>query len=120
MYNTKGTKTMDTYIDITPVGEMLNEEFLIPNNLSQNALAIAIGVPANRINGIIKDIRGISADTDLRLCKYFGLSEGYFLRYQDSVDLAKAKQKLGSDLDNIISLDDYRKKHPLKTELMEG
>lgn len=71
--------------------EVLTTEFLEPLNLSQNAVAIAIGVPSNRINGIINGTRGMTADTDLRLTKYFGLSEGYFLRIQEQIELAKAK-----------------------------
>ena len=60
-------------------GEILKEEFLNELNMSQNALARAINVPANRIHAIIRGDRSITADTDLRLCKFFGLSEGYFL-----------------------------------------
>ena len=65
-------------IEIPHIGEVLNEEFLQPLGLSQNKLAKAIGVPQNRINAIINKQRGITADTDLRLTTYFGLSEGYF------------------------------------------
>ncbi len=108
-------------IEIPTIGEILKEEFLEPLGLSQNALAIAIGVPSNRINGIINGSRGMTADTDLRLTKYFGLSEGYFLRIQERLDLIEAKEKLGSTLDNIIPLDAYRKsRESLDEELMEG
>ncbi len=93
---------MDNFINIPHVGNILDEEFLQPFHLSQNALAIAIGVPSNRINGIIKGIRKVSADTDLRLCKYFDLSEGYFLRIQEQIDLLTAKEKIGTQLDAII------------------
>ena len=82
-----------TKLDLPTLGEVLTTEFLEPLNLSQNALAIAIGVPSNRINGIINGTRGMTADTDLRLTKYFGLSEGYFLRIQEQIELAKAKQE---------------------------
>ncbi len=76
------------------VGEILKFEFLNELNLSQNALAKAIDVPANRIHAIVKGERSITADTDLRLCKFFGLSEGYFLRLQLSYELLNAKQAL--------------------------
>ena len=76
------------------VGEILKFEFLDELNISQNALAKAIDVPANRIHAIVRGERSITADTDLRLCKFFGLSEGYFLRLQLSYELLDAKQIL--------------------------
>ena len=72
-------------IPIPHIGEVLFEEFLEPLNISQNALSLAIGVPSNRINAIVRGQRGITADTDLRLTKYFGLSKGYFLRLQTNL-----------------------------------
>ena len=80
----------EKFIGPETVGQMLKAEFLEPLKLSQNALAQAIGVPSNRINGIINGTRGITADTDLRLTRYFGLTEGFFLRYQDAVDWSKS------------------------------
>lgn len=71
-------------------GVILAVEFLEPLGLSQNALAKAIDVPANRINEIIRGRRGITADTDVRLARYFGLSEGFFLRLQNAYDLMEA------------------------------
>jgi len=76
------------------VGEILKFEFLDELNISQNALAKAINVPANRIHAIVRGERSVTADTDLRLCKFFGLSEGYFLRLQLSYELLNAKQEL--------------------------
>jgi antitoxin HigA-1 len=76
------------------VGEILKFEFLDELNMSQNSLAKAIDVPANRIHAIVRGERSITADTDLRLCKFFGLSEGYFLRLQLSYELLNAKQEL--------------------------
>jgi addiction module HigA family antidote len=61
-------------------GEILKEELLNEIGVSQNQLAQAIGVPGNRIHAIFNGTRGITADTDLRLCKFFGLTDGYFLR----------------------------------------
>ena len=59
-------------------GEILKEEFLNEIGVSQNQLAQAIGVPGNRIHAIVNGTRDITADTDLRLCKFFGLTEGFF------------------------------------------
>jgi addiction module HigA family antidote len=80
---------------LVPPGEVLLEEFLRPMGISQSRLALAIGVPESRINAIVKGRRTISADTDLRLCRFFGLSEGFWLRMQASHDLKLAKQALG-------------------------
>jgi antitoxin HigA-1 len=82
-------------------GEILGAEFLRELGLSQNSVARAIGVPPNRIHAIVKGERDISADTDLRLCRYFGLSEGYFLRLQNAFDMLEARRKLGPALAKI-------------------
>jgi addiction module HigA family antidote len=82
-------------------GEILKAEFLSEIGMSQNQLAHAIGVPPNRIHAIIAGTRGITADTDLRLCKFFGLSEGYFLRLQNAFDMLEAKRQVSKDLAKI-------------------
>ncbi len=82
-------------------GEILLSEFLEPLGLSQNALARAIGVPPRRINEIVLGKRAVTADTDLRLARYFGMSEGFFLRLQTSYDLLERKRALGDALDQI-------------------
>ena len=82
-------------------GEILKTEFLGEIGMSQNQLANAIGVPPNRIHAIIAGTRGITADTDLRLCKFFGLSEGYFLRLQNAFDTLEAKRQASKDLAKI-------------------
>lgn len=82
-------------------GDMLLEEFLKPLGMSQNAMARAIGVPPRRINEIILGKRAMTADTDLRLCRYWGLSEGFFLRLQMDYDLLEQKRKMGAELDKI-------------------
>ena len=69
--------------------------------MSQNQLAQAIGVPGNRIHAIVNGTRDISADTDLRLCRFFDLSEGYFLRLQNAYDILAAKRRLGDQLEKI-------------------
>lgn len=93
---------MTQFIKIPHIGEVLQEEFLKPLKLSQNAIANAIGVPSNRINAIIRGQRSITADTDLRLTKYFGLSKGYFLRLQNNFELIESERKIEKDLSNII------------------
>ncbi len=93
---------MTTHLKNPHPGDILNVEFLEPLGLSQNALAKAIDVPANRINEIIRGRRGITADTDVRLARYFGLSEGYWLRLQNAYDLMEAHRTLtAADLKKI-------------------
>ncbi len=82
-------------------GEVLLEEFLKPMGLSQYRLANEIGVPIPRINTIIKGRRGISADTALRLAKYFGTSAKFWLGLQDDYDLEEQETKVRRDLDAI-------------------
>lgn len=77
-------------------GEILQVEFLEELCMSQNALAKAIDVPANRINEIIRGRRGITADTDLRLARFFGLSEGYWLRLQNAHDMMEAHRSVSA------------------------
>lgn len=83
-------------------GDILKEEFLVELGLSQNALARALSVPANRIHAIVAGTRRITADTDLRLCRFFKMSEGYFLRLQNAHETLAAKRKLGDTLHTII------------------
>jgi addiction module HigA family antidote len=89
--------------EVSPVspGEMLEEEFLKPLGLSKYRLAKDIGVPAQRIGDIVAGKRGISADTDLRLCRYFGLSDGWWLRGQANYDTAVARETMGEALARI-------------------
>lgn len=101
---------MQQFIDIPHIGEVLQEEFLEPLGLSQNALANAIGVPSNRINAIIRGQRTITADTDLRLTKYFGLSKGYFLRLQNNFELLESERKIEKDLSNIIPFNSIKQR----------
>jgi addiction module HigA family antidote len=90
------------YIEIPNVGEFICAEFMEPLGLSQNALAKAINVPQNRISDIINGNRGITADTDLRLCRYFGLSDGIFAGMQFDFDQMRAKRELEKELDEIV------------------
>ncbi|MRS11894.1 MAG: addiction module antidote protein, HigA family [Actinobacteria bacterium] len=85
---------------VTP-GELLSEEFLKPMGISQYRLAKEIGVPAQRIGAIIAGKRAITADTDLRLCRFFGLTDGYWLRAQAAYDTEIAQDQLGEALKHI-------------------
>ncbi len=85
---------------VTP-GELLLEEFLDPMGISQYRLAKEIGVPAQRISEIVHGKRSISADTDLRFCRFFGLSDGYWLRAQALHDTEVAHRRLDAELQKI-------------------
>jgi len=89
--------------DLKPVtpGELLVEEFLKPMDISQYRLAKEIGVPAQRIGEIVAGKRAITADTDLRLCRFFGLSDGYWLRAQAAYDTEVAQETLAETLKKI-------------------
>ena len=94
---------MDRLPPITP-GELLQEEFLQPLGVSQYRLAKAIGVPASRISEIVTGQRAITADTDLRLCRFLGLSPGYWLRAQAAHDTELASAELVDELEQIQPL----------------
>jgi addiction module HigA family antidote len=97
----KSPTTTEELLHNPHAGEILMEEFLRPMNLSQNALARAIGVPPRRINEIVLGKRAVTADTDLRLARYFGISEGFFLGLQSDFEILKRKRTLGNALDLI-------------------
>jgi addiction module HigA family antidote len=90
-----------TYLLSIHPGEILLEEFLKPMGLSQSALARAIGVPPRRVNEIVLGKRAVTADTDLRMGRYFGLSEGFFLRLQAAHDLMARRRQIGEKLKAI-------------------
>jgi antitoxin HigA-1 len=77
------------------------EEFLKPMGLSQTALANAVHVPPRRINEIVLGKRAITADTDLRLARYFGMSEGFFLGLQTDYELMSRRREIGDQLKAI-------------------
>jgi addiction module HigA family antidote len=83
-------------------GEVLQEEFLKPMGLSQNRLALDLGVPARRINEIVQGKRAISADTALRLSRYFGLSEQFWMNLQARYDLEMEKDRLAGRLEREV------------------
>lgn len=85
---------------VTP-GELLLEEFLVPLGITRYRLAKEIGVPAQRIGDIVAGKRAITADTDLRLCRFFGLSNGYWLWAQVAYDSEVAEEALADELARI-------------------
>jgi addiction module HigA family antidote len=91
-------------VKLVPIhpGEILSEEFLKPMSLSQNRLALALGVPARRINEIVLGKRGISADTALRLSAYFGNSADFWLGIQMDYDLDTARIDTGAAIDREV------------------
>jgi len=101
-------KVMARNLDAVSPGELLLEEFLLPMEISAYRLAKEIDVPATRIGEILNGRRGISADTDLRLCKFFGLSDGYWLRAQAAYDLEISRANIAKDLIRIKTW-----KHPI-------
>ncbi len=83
-------------------GEILAEEFLEPLGMSVNALALALRVPANRIGAIVKGRRAVSADTALRLARFFGTSAEFWMNLQAMHDLTKAKMELGKTIESDV------------------
>lgn len=94
---------MDRLPNIHP-GEVLKEEFLLPLEISQYRLAKSIGVPQPRIGEIVSGKRAITADTALRLARYFGTSPGFWAGLQADYDFEEARNVIGADLDRIQPL----------------
>ncbi|MBB4613159.1 HigA family addiction module antitoxin [Novosphingobium taihuense] len=83
-------------------GELLASEFMEPLGLDTQVLGAAIGIDASRLEAMLSGAARIDGELDLRLARYFRMSEGFFLRLQDQYELRKAKRVLQSDLDNIV------------------
>jgi len=83
-------------------GEVLLEEFLIPMGISQNRIARDVGVPPRRINEIVHGKRAVTADTALRLARYFEISEGFWMGLQADYDLEQARDRLGKRLQEEV------------------
>lgn len=92
---------MDEKLKPVSPGELLLEEFLLPMGITKYRLAKEISVPAQRIGEIVAGRRAITADTDLRLCRFFGLSNGYWLRAQAAYDTEVAAEALADQLERI-------------------
>ena len=97
---------MTDEVIMSPVhpGEVLQQEYLEPLGLTQHRVAIAINVPPRRINEIVHGKRGITADTALRLARFFGTTERFWLNLQGRYDLETEKDRLSADLDLIEPL----------------
>ena len=95
---------MKTLLEPIHPGEILLEEFLEPLGLTQNRLAVSIGVPPRRINEIVLGKRRITADTALRLSRYFGVSDRFWLNLQSRYDLEVERDHISSELDSIVPL----------------
>ena len=85
-------------------GEIIKEEYLEPLSMSVNALAIALRVPASRINDVVRQKRGVSIDTALRLARYFNTTAQFWMNLQISYDLKIARQNMKKIEDEIIPL----------------
>ena len=95
---------MDTYIPVPKISEILLEEFMKPMGISAYRLAKDIHVPVSRIQAILADKRKITVDTSLRLGKYFGVSDRYFLNLQDDIDIREARKTMRKDLESIKTI----------------
>lgn len=96
---------MPKHLNVHP-GELLREEFLKPMGLTAYRLAKDTRLPPQRVNAIVNEKRGITPDTDLRFCTYFGLAPGYWLRVQLAFDLREAQHTIGPKIKATV--------HPLK------
>ncbi|HRW59737.1 MAG TPA: HigA family addiction module antitoxin [Defluviicoccus sp.] len=101
MSRSSTTMTDDERLPNPHPGEILLEDFLKPMGLSQNALARAVHVPPRRINELVLGKRSVTADTDLRLARYLGISEGVFLGLQNDYDLMERRRQIEAELQSI-------------------
>lgn len=92
---------MENYIETPRMSEILFEEFMLPLGLSAYRLAQEIHVPVSRIQDILHDRRKITADTSIRLGKFFGVSDRYFLDIQDDIDIRNTKMQIMEDINSI-------------------
>ena len=92
---------MKKKIDTPKMGEILKEEFMQPFNLSSYKLAQGINVPVSRVQDILHNRRKITVDTSLRLAKYFGVSDSYFLNIQNDIDIRNAKYEMEAEIAKI-------------------
>jgi addiction module HigA family antidote len=93
---------MTPVLDNVHPGEVLLGEFLTPMGISQNGLARDLGVPPRRVNEIVHGQRAVTADTALRLARYFGTAEGFWMGLQADYDLEEARKRLGEQLERDV------------------
>jgi addiction module HigA family antidote len=115
----RSSTTIELLDNIHP-GEILFEEFIKPFGLSQSALAKSIGVPPRRINEIVLGKRAITADTGLRLSRYFGMSEGFFLGLQKDYELMEERRRLSKTLLQIRPLQATANEHVPVGDLLDA
>ena len=96
----------DYFIELPSIGEILRVEFMEPLGVSSYKLAKEINVPVSRIQEILKDRRKITPDTSMRLAKYFGVTEKYFLDMQNDIEIRKLKETMGDEIDKIQPISD--------------
>jgi addiction module HigA family antidote len=101
---------MNQRIETLTIGEILNEEFFLPMGLSAYKVAQAINVPVSRIQDILRNRRRITIDTSLRLAKFFGVSDDYFLSLQNDIDIRNLKIELAEELDKIKAFVENKKR----------
>jgi len=102
----KSSTTIRRYKDRMPPlhpGEMLREEFMVPLGLSANALALALRVPATRISEIVNERRGITADTALRLGRYFRMTPEFWMNLQSHYDLESARDTVEAEIRKVVT-----------------
>ncbi len=102
MSNSSIITTEDDWLDNEHAGELLRSEFMEPLELSAAELARAINVPPARVEAVIDGARPMDGELDLRLARYFRMSEGFFLRLQTQYDVLEAKRALNGELDRIV------------------
>ena len=96
---------MSAFIETPKISEILNEEFMKPLGISAYKLAHEIHVPVSRIQDILHDRRKITADTSLRLARYFGVSDRYFLDIQNDIEIREVRLKMVADINDIKPYD---------------
>ncbi len=92
---------MDMHIKTPGMGEILLEEFMEPNGISAYMLAKEIHVPVSRVQDILHDRRKVTVDTSLRLARFFGVSDKYFLDIQNEIDLRVTKETMNEEIESI-------------------
>ncbi len=102
MSKSSTTTTDPDWLHNSHAGELLTQEFMEPLGLTSDALAAALGIARARLDDMIAGRARIDGDLDLRLGRYFRMSEGFFLRLQDQYELLEAKRTLNGDLDRIV------------------
>ena len=96
------TTTNPDWLHNTHAGEMLASEFMEPLGLNAEQLASALGLPVDRVTAVVSGTRAMDAELDLRLGRYFRMSEGFFMRLQVQHDILEAKRALNGELDRIL------------------